>query len=129
MKITQDYNISIHQTHIKNEIRCVITDNDSTVLGILTDTHHDDADDLCAWIKSTINSLEFDKFPKNNVGVYCKCGNIIYTSATEDDVFHDYYNKGFKIGRVSQEQVSRLGCNCMDGYKETLRTKKTIILE
>jgi hypothetical protein len=58
---------------------------------------------------------------KDGVGVYCKCGKIIY-AATNDCLKRDkeaqkdidaYFDKGYQIGRVSKEDVRELfGCDC-----------------
>lgn len=58
---------------------------------------------------------------KDGVGVYCKCGKIIY-AATNDCLKRDneaqkdidaYFDKGYRIGRVSKEDVGELfGCDC-----------------
>lgn len=54
----------------------------------------------------------------DGVGVYCKCGGIIY--AITNDAYKKnkkeidrYFDKGYKVGMVSKSQVQQLfGCKC-----------------
>lgn len=67
------------------------------------------------------NVMLADSPTKDGVGVYCKCGKIIY-AATNDCLKMDkeaqkdidsYFDKGYRIGRVSKEDVRELfGCDC-----------------
>lgn len=54
------------------------------------------------------------------VGVYCKCGGIIYCCTDAHYSEHggkkevdDYFKKGFQVGRISKGDVQSLfGCKC-----------------
>jgi predicted RNase H-like HicB family nuclease len=56
----------------------------------------------------------------NGIGVYCKCGGIIYFCTdsyySEHDgkkEVEDFFDKGYTVGRISQGDVQRLfGCKC-----------------
>jgi hypothetical protein len=58
---------------------------------------------------------------KTGIGVFCKCGGIIY-AVTDDCYKRDkhsrkevdaYFNKGYRTGKVSKSEVQELfGCKC-----------------
>lgn len=62
----------------------------------------------------------------SGVGVYCKCGGIIYCCT--DDCYKGrggkkevdaYFEKGYQVGRISKEDVQRLfGCKCHGEQQE-----------
>lgn len=57
---------------------------------------------------------------KDGVGVYCKCGMIIYAATKEAYARKEtkaeidrYWDMGYRIGRISQNDVKELfGCKC-----------------
>ena len=63
---------------------------------------------------------EIENEETDGVGVFCKCGGIIYCCT--DDCYNNrdgkekidlYFDDGYKVGRVTKTQVSTsFGCKC-----------------